>query len=189
MSQVRVLDLDDVSLDFNTAINKYLERTINKKFRREEYTSFGLHETWKCEKHEALRRVLDFYESPEFQHMTTFTEILPILNHYKDQKIIVVTSRPPIARKITEIHVKRLEGLGSVKIEDLILSGWGAESKPEICKRLNARTIIDDCKENIEGCIGIVPELYMPAQPWNHGTNGEIIRGTHSEIYEKIKQR
>lgn len=191
MKKIVVVDLDDTALDYRTAQSAWLRETHGMNIKKEDYTDFNLSKVWNISEEQAQQLIIEFYNTDAFENLAVIPQIIPILQHLYEQgySLHVMTSRPEWKRKTTETHVKRIEQTAGVTFDAMYLSEWNNKSKPELCKELNAYMLIDDAKKNVEGCVGIVPHLYMPAQPWNAGVAGAIVRGTYEEILAEIKSK
>ena len=180
------LDLDDTALEYRDVQDKWLKEHFKEAYARDSYKAFALHETWNCSREEASQRILAFYKTTAFKDLPIIPDIIPIIQALKEHNIYIMTSRPEWTRKITEAHVRKLEGKANVIFSGLILAGWNNLEKPELCKKLGIHMLIDDAKQNVEGSIGIVPHLYAPAQPWNKNVHEKVVRGTYKELLDHI---
>lgn len=195
-----VVDQDDTLFDFNGALNKFLLETYGEKYSREDYKSFGLHETWNCSERETIKRIEKLYQSQIFRDMPILPGAQEIVEHFQNDYTILMTSKPEYMREITEMQIDGLRNAqGRPLINEIILSA--GKCKADLCREIGADVILDDHTENIDKCQDIVPVRYVPVQPWNNlrqyvatenwnpMMNGTPVRGTLQELLQVARKR
>lgn len=141
-----VTDIDSVLDNLMPSLNAFYNRTHGTNLRLKDYVYYDLEKVWGGSKKEAVDIVTQFYNSPDFEMMSSMEfsqKGIQLLS--KDYRIIAVTSRPEFTRKKTERRFsKRYPNVEKIFFTGDYSKSFDKMSKLEICLRENARIIVDD---------------------------------------------
>ncbi|MHB8660838.1 MAG: 5' nucleotidase, NT5C type [Minisyncoccota bacterium] len=186
------IDLDDVVIDFNTALCEWHNRHYGTSYERKDIVSYELAGLWKCTRDEARRRVFDFYNTIEHHLAPPVQGAIEGLHVLKKKNTLVgATSRPKAVRDLTLKWLRRQ----TLEVFDVIYflghyHGPAVErsiSKAEVCREVRTSLFIDDSLAHATSiaCAGI-PVLLFDT-PWNQGAIPELVTRVSGwdEILEK----
>src|SRR3990167_2873158 len=89
------VDLDEVLADIMEPLNLYHNTEYGTSFRREDYVEYGLTKIWNVSWEEAMKRVYDFYRSPEFELLNPIPGAKDSLRLISQKNsLYIITSRP-----------------------------------------------------------------------------------------------
>jgi hypothetical protein len=192
MKKKAMYDCDEVLLDFINPMNGYYNDLYGTNFKREDYGSFNLWETWKCSKMQAEKIVFDFFNS------SYSTQIVPIEGAQEAVKILskkyfseIATSRPEFIQSETIRIVNKYypNQFRNFYFTFQYPKGNG-NRKERICSENNANYLFEDLLDNVLACSRVVDRAFIFDKPWNQQNNlPENVERVYSwkEIVEKIK--
>lgn len=168
------IDLDDVLAEFIHELVIFYNLTYQTSFKREDFKSYNLWETWGGTKQRSIGIVYDFFESQYH------TRIKPVKGSKKGVRILkdhhdlfVITSRSK------DFHQQTIDWIGayfSKMFSDIILTGQYSRkgsktTKREVCERLNINYMIEDSLENSLDCADPERSVFLLDAPWNQRAN------------------
>lgn len=176
-------DLDDVLLGFFDALHPYCNIRYGTDCQRNDLVSFDLPKLWGISKEEAIKRVADFYQSPEHWDAKPIDGAIEKIKKLKQHhKLHVITAKPE------ELKNKTLEWLDKhfPQMFDGIhftnhYHGSGLKrTKGEVCRELNIEFFVDDFLENVNDVANSgIPALLFDA-PWNQGEIKSLVTRVYS---------
>ncbi len=163
------LDLDDVLMDFNRSLADWHNAHHGTSYCREDIVSYQLSELWGTTRDESVRRICEFYHSPEHAVARCMSGAEFVLPELEEQyEVVVISARPERARGET---LAWLEGHFPTLVDKLHLTNrfdMGPELlKSEICKRLGVETFVDDAPMHHEDVSRVVTTSLLFEAPWN----------------------
>jgi uncharacterized HAD superfamily protein len=165
------LDLDDVLMDFSTAL--YLHH--NNRFGTNlnpatDAVGFSLEKIWGCTKKEARERVLNFYHSEDHFAATSIPGASEAIRKLRqDNSIVIITSKPEYLRERQSNWLeKHFPGMFDHVCFTNLYDGDGLKkTKGEACLELRVDVFVDDHIENTLEVANMGVETYLFDRPWN----------------------
>lgn len=163
-------DLDDVLMDFNNSLCIFHNREYGTTYSRNDIFTFNLEKVWNCGREQAVRRVLDFYDSE------LHTNILPVIGAVdgilalKDSyDLYIVTAKPEALKDQTYrwLHKHFYHAFKDVYFTNHFLGEGPRRSKGEICRELGIDLFIDDSLENAYSIATVGVPVLLFDTPWN----------------------
>lgn len=182
-------DLDNVLLNLNDALCLYHNTTYGTKYEKEHMTSFELNEVWNCTKEEAIKRVFDFYQSPEHWNALPVNGAIEGIKNLKQyHNLHVITAKPEELKDKTSKWLNKHfpQMFDGIHFTNYYNGNGPKRTKGEVCRELNIEFFVDDFLENVNDVSSLgIPTLLFDA-PWNHGEINPPIRRVYSwdEIVE-----
>ncbi len=167
------IDLDDVVIDFNTALCEWHNRHYGTACGRDEVVEYHLAPRWNCSAEEAVRRCNEFCFSKAHASILPVSGAAEAMRALKQNHFLVaISSRPEEMRGLT-IDLLRTHGL--LQFGDMYFlghyhdTGRASPSKAEICKRIGVKVCIDDSLSHVQDITAAgIPALLFDC-PWNQG--------------------
>lgn len=163
-------DLDEVLLDFNNAFCSYHNRVYGTNLRRSDLIVFEYEKIINCSKEEVIKRVVDFYTSPEHLNTKPMDGAVEVINKLKDDNtLIIITSKPEMLREETLKWINKYfpNSFKDVFFTNHFYGNGLRRSKGDVCKEVGVDMFIDDNLENLENVLSMgIPALLFDA-PWN----------------------
>lgn len=185
---ILAIDLDDTLKEFMKGFLAYHQRVHGFSKPFEEMTDFTFWPLLKIpDREEAIRRVTDFYSSPEGCKSPALPHSQEILTRLQQKyDFIVVTSRSEDARTQTTDWVER--NFSGLFRDIYFTNNWSMGSHPSqrkanLCKRIGACALIDDSPEYVGECRREGIPAFLISRPWNEkkdssGTNWRELEAT-----------
>jgi len=164
------VDIDDVLADFMFPLVNYHNEKYGTTFVRDDFTSFNLWETWGGTPEEAIDKVFQFYDSPDFHQIGIVagaSEALEVLK--KNHELSIITARPEILRAQTIDWIERHfpNTFSEIHIANKFSKTGPQLTKREICERNSIHLLIDDSIENAFQCANAERKILLLVRPWN----------------------
>jgi len=164
------IDIDEVLAHFLEAYIVYYNEKNNTSFRRNDFFSYRFWEVMWGNKQQAIDSVHDFFETGYFRDIWPVEwsqKAIEKLSGIYDLSII--TSRQTILEDETK---KWLENnfnwvFNSVHFWNHYGLKWATKTKPEICKELWVKVIIEDSMEYAIECAKNDINVILLNSPWN----------------------
>lgn len=185
------IDIDEILADTLRAIIIYDNNKYRLNHKWEDFHTYRFWEVWGCTKEESVLRVSDFFGSEDAKNILPISgSIEGIETLSKKYYLHSVTGRPEKYRILTNEFIEKYH---KDKFLSISYTAHYYEEKPikkyEVCKRLNAKIIIEDDLEHAIDCAdnGIIAMLLD--RPWNRGVEHENIIRVNSwdEIVKNIE--
>mmetsp|Transcript_21266 Transcript_21266/g.34574 ORF Transcript_21266/g.34574 Transcript_21266/m.34574 type:complete len:249 (+) Transcript_21266:4178-4924(+) len=190
---VIAVDLDEVLGGFVPSLCGFHNEKYGTDFVLEDFHSYRFCEVWGGTNEAAVGKVFEFFESEHFQHrLFPLNDAYLVLSGLAPRfDFVVVTSRQHVIEDATkEWLAKHFPGVFKAVLfgNHWTLEAPGPEhahhskrSKPDMCKDLNAKMLIDD---NIGYCNGCSEKLGIPTILFgNYGWNK--LKG-NEKLHEKV---
>jgi len=171
-------DIDDVIARLGPSLFRWNNKlygnagTQNKgKALLKDHKTYALHKTWSCSEQEALRRVLEFYQTDFFKNLPPVPGAIECVyavknilkKYYDDPCLPYITSRPTSTDVINQNWFDKYTPGVDFKIhysdhyfsdgpKAAAQTGKINKSKGILCKKINAAIIVDDCLEYCLDC-------------------------------------
>jgi uncharacterized HAD superfamily protein len=195
MAQLIVgLDLDDVLMDFNSALCLFHNARYGTSLKRADIASYHLEEIWGCSREEAIRRIKEFYYSSEHNEALPVSGAVEVVQALQTEvTFFVVTSRPNSVSIQTLQWVERhLAGLvREVYFTSHFMHEEGRTTKGEVCRKLEVSAFVDDAPFHVDEIASEVDKALLFDTPWNqnHKPKSGNIKRVHSwsEIHSILK--
>lgn len=163
------IDFDDVLLDSNASLARFHNAKYGTSCTRNDFRSWDLKETWGCSKDEVVRRVMEWFNSPE--HVATAPvhgaqDAIALLSRHHE--LHIVTARAVDAQEATaELLAKNFVGEKFSGIHFASTAKTGAGSKVEICQRLGVAFMIEDAPHHAHELATNGTPVLLFDTPWN----------------------
>ena len=173
------IDFDDVLMEFNMFFCLYNNMLYGTNKTKQDITTYDLGKVWNCSQEEAMRRVMNFFQSSyhaNAQPLPYSREVVARLVKHHD--LVIITSRPEGVRAETvawlETHFKGL--FSEVCFTGSFTNQPGIKkTKAEACKELNIDMCIEDAPEHALNMAGQGIPVLMIDAPWNTDVSGPNI--------------
>ncbi len=178
------VDLDDVLGDFVGGLCQYHNREYGTSFKKDDFHSFKFWEVWGGNKKQAVDKVSDFYETPEFKNLEPMEGAQEAVDYLsQDHELRVVTSRPPFIEKdgepifLEEKTKKWLDENFPNKFSeiyfannDYIEGSKKTKEKLEYCLDSDIDILVEDALQHMEKyCQNKITKVFLSDSPWNQG--------------------
>lgn len=165
------LDLDSVLAEIVGPLNKFHNKHYKTNYSFENYSDYRLYKIWKCLPEESMKRVYDFYNSPDFDYIEMVAGAKEAVDYLSGKyELVVITSRPNFTEKRTDQWVKRnFPGKISMIYHTNQFSSPKEKKKlkSEICIDLNIKTLVDDNLDFALDCALKDIKVFLMDNPWN----------------------
>jgi uncharacterized HAD superfamily protein len=176
------IDLDDVLLNFNENFFIYHNDKYGTNHQRKDSIDYQLENILRTTKEEAVKRVLDFYESSNHANAKPVNgSVEAIKTLAKDHILFIVTSKPEALEKMTlqwlnKHFPKMFRGVYFTNH----FHGGEKRNKADVCKELGIQVFIDDSLEYVKNISSdaAIPVLLFDA-PWNQ----EPVKSPINRVY------
>jgi uncharacterized HAD superfamily protein len=187
------IDLDDVLFDFNRTLARYHNNRYGTSYAWEDISSWELHSIWGVSEEESLRRILQFYKTPEHAEASAVEGAVTAIERlHRSVEIVVVTARLEETEEATHDWIKRHFPSLVGKIHYTGHHRHSLRTKAMVCEENAVRVFIDDAIHNIETLAPLVEKALIFDAPWNRSyiPGHKNIHRIHSwqEICEKIER-
>ena len=144
---VVAVDLDEVLGHFIPALCDFHNETYETDLTLADFHSYSFHEVWGGTSEESVKRVHAFFETHHFEHMSPVDGAFQTLKHFEPEvNFIIVTSRQHVIFHDTLVWLQK--HFPSIFCDVRFGNHWGLSgkkiSKPDMCKDIGAKMIIDD---------------------------------------------
>lgn len=164
------IDIDDVKARFNSVLQSWHNRVYGTTLKVTDITDYNLWNVWCCTREEAVRRVHEFYDSPDSERIAPVEgsqEGCLILGQSYD--LFSITSRPISWKVKTEQWVQRYfpsTFSGVYLINSFSLDGV-KRKKSEVCLELEVKVIVEDSPHVARECYEAGIRVVLLNHPWN----------------------
>jgi len=186
------LDVDEVLMVMQPSLMQFHNRAYGTDLTPELVGNYDLSLAWGCTVEESIRRINEFYGTPEFWKMMPVRDSQRGVNQFieRGHSLVALTSRPSKFKKETLSQLWTY--FPWIKQDQILFSGeWsgnGERKKYEICKNLGVGLLVDDhvgylipAREN--GIRGLLFGNY----PWNQKDSDGLQRvNDWEEVLRKI---
>jgi len=173
MKKIIGVDLDDVLLDCRLALCEFHNARYDNFLTKEEFCQhYNLEELWKCSTEEAIKRVVEFYNSEE--HLNA----LPIIGASEaikelsqNNSLFIVTVKPEYLRDSTHkwLVKNNLDFFDGVYFTNKYLGDNVKKTKGKVCDELRVEVFIDDALSNAIDVRKEGRDVLLFDSPWNQG--------------------
>lgn len=182
MRDIVGVDIDDVKVGFNPVLQPWHNRMYGTNLEVEDIVTYDLWEVWGCKKSEAIRRVHEFYESPDSRLVRPLegSQQGCFSLHREGYGLVSITSRPEIVsiqtREMVEMYFPDL--FRDIYFTNGFVLGQSGLSKADVCKKVGARVMIEDAPKTALECYEAGIGVVLLNAPWNRnvGLPKEILR-------------
>ena len=185
------LDLDDVLVDCNSALQSFHNARYGTRLTREDITTYSLGEMWGCSREEAGRRIDEFFDSPEHDTISPVPGAVDAVRELQQKcTVIVVTGRPKSASRQTRaLLAKNYPTLvDSIHFAGSHFGREGEMTKGDLCRTFGVEMFVDDAAHFAEDVASVVERVLLFDTPWNrdHALSLPNMQRVHSwsEILE-----
>lgn len=166
------VDVDDVLAEFGDKLRSFHNKNHGTSLEREDINNFALEKVWNCTREEAKQRVLDFYQSDDFDSIIPLQDAVESINFLvKKHRLVAITSRPEQIREKTREWInKHFSG----KFEGIYFTTRNGMKKIDICIEKNVSVFIED---NLEYATEIANQgirVLLMSAPWNKCLGEEL---------------
>jgi uncharacterized HAD superfamily protein len=160
------IDFDDVVVQTNKAMAMWHNRVYGTEYEREDISSYNLTSLWGCSQEEMLRRIHEFFLSPEHEATIPLDEVAESLEVLKNRELHVITARDEEFKIATlllaERHVPFL--LDKFNFPNTTTK---KRTKSQVCLELGIEVFIDDHLDYARDVAASgIPVLLFDC-PWN----------------------
>ena len=167
------VDLDDSAIDLISQLVVFHNETYGTHLSKWDFTTYFYEEVWGGTSEEAIAKVDQFAKSNYFRNIVPIPDSQETLRRLsKKHKLFLVTGRRKPLREATFTCIN--EFFPNIFEEVYFTNSFSTNGdrilKSEVCKKLDARLIIDDDMMHIVDCAGAGIPVLVFSQPWNQGT-------------------
>ena len=170
MKKIIGIDLDDVLLDFNSALCSFTNRIYQKSLTKKDIHCFDLEVVWKCSQPEALRRVQEFYEAEDHACALPIKGAQEAVQKLSSMhSLVIITSKPESMAHETHDWVCRNFGniFDAIHFGNHFHGNGVKRKKSEICEELGVYALIDDSLVNALDVARPTRNVLLYDAPWN----------------------
>lgn len=187
------VDFDDVTVDTNPAMARWHNRVYGTSYTKKDIYTYDLGKIWNCTPEEVVKRIREFYSSPEHQEIMPLEHAVESLLFLQHKETPIITARRQDYREITlalaQKHVPFLVdqfNFPNTNTSDRLNAHL---NKAVACMELGVEVFIEDnLKYALDVALVGIPTFLMD-EPWNQ-TNDlphNVIRVGHwDEILEEF---
>ena len=164
------VDIDDVLANFTPALIEFHNATYGTSYTLNHFNSYHLEEVWGGTHEEAIDKVFNFYETPEFKNVGVIEDAQEVLHRLKkDHELVTMTARPEVIRDKTEEWILRhFPGLFSaVHIANRFSKTGPKTTKAELCEKYGCNLLIDDSLDYALQSVAPHRRVLLFDRPWN----------------------
>ncbi len=165
------IDIDNVLSMLSNTLLAWHNRVYNTNFKEEDHNTFDLWEIWKCTKEEALSRIVNFFDSPEFKSTKpVLGAINAVQNLTEDHELHVITSRIDKVKDETTFWLNKHFSNSFHKIHftgEMLGKNAIKKTKGDICKELGITLMIEDALHYAQEIAGKGVKVLLFDWPWN----------------------
>lgn len=164
-------DLDDILFDFMTPFHSYNNKRYSTSYERPQYRK-DLAKMWGVSEEEEVKRVFDFYQSPEHWNALPMAGAVEgVKNLRQKHNLFIITSKPENLKDKTlewlDKHFPQM--FDGVHFTNQYHGNGLRRTKGDVCRGLGVKFFVDDFLHNVEDVASSgVPALLLDA-PWNQG--------------------
>jgi uncharacterized HAD superfamily protein len=187
-----VVDIDEILADTLHKLIAHDNKKLKCNHKWEEFNTYKLWKVWNCTREESVVRVNDFFESENFSKITPVEGSQKGIEQLSRKcKLHLVTGRTDQQDIQTKEFINKYFPNKFASIE--FTSHYYKETptkKSEVCKKLNAKIIIEDDLEHAIDCANQGIKVILLNRPWNQHPNHENIIRVNSwdEIVKKVNE-
>ena len=162
-------DVDDVLLDCRIAWIRWNERHGFPALKPEDFKTYGLHETLKCSKEEAIDRCFRFLDSPEILESPACPNAVAAIRQMSHIRHSAITGRPQrfqhgTARWIQNRMPVKFQHVCAVEANPIF---GRANAKAEACQRIGAQLLVEDAPLHVPDCLAAGIIVLLVEKLWN----------------------
>ena len=167
------IDIDGVLLDILSPIIEVYNRKNGTSFKFEDFKDYDFHKTWGGTFQEAVDFVDKFWEMSEFINLKPFPESVKCVSELsKTHELIIITNRPEVIKITTKKQIRShfpncFEFIHFTNQYNKSSEHHGF-TKAQICSKLGADVIIEDCIEHVVDLPENIKGILLD-RPWNQG--------------------
>lgn len=165
------LDLDSVLADIMPSLLGFHNRKYKTKTKLSDHKDYFLGGIWDCDEQEVIRRVHEYYFSPEFENLPLIEGAKEGVEKLsKNHSLHVVTSRPHIIQEISEEWLSRhfKNQITSIHHTNQVSKkGEAKKKKSEICQEIGVEIFVEDHAEYASDIASVGVKVYLLTQLWN----------------------
>lgn len=163
------LDLDDVLIDFNTALCDFHNREYGTNLSRDDIKTWHLEKVWNCNLEEAIARIFDFYHSSELEEAKPVEGAVEVVSRLsKGNNLHIVTSRSDTVKNKT---LEWVEKYFPFLVDSVNFTNHfdrdSKESKAEVCIKMGIKIFVEDAPIHVEDLSTHIEKVYLFDAPWN----------------------
>jgi len=177
--QIKIgIDIDEVLADFMNPLIKFHNNRYGTSFKRNDFASYNLWETWGGTKEEASQKIHDFYDSNYFSEGVNpiYGSLMTISLLNSNNNLFVITSRN---EKIKNKTVSWIGDYFPKQFSDLYFTN-NKRKKSDICINQGINILVEDSLEYSFECASKGIDVLLMDCPWN--------KFTKQKTHEKIKR-
>jgi uncharacterized protein len=173
------IDMDDILMEFADNLFKFYNEKFGTNLSFHDACRYELDEIWKLPRDEAIRIVLDYYDSDIHHNSLPVNGAVDFIKKIKpNAEIFIVTARP---EKYREITMNWLLKHFPEMFNDVVFTGQyhGAVKpmkKSEVCKELGIEIFIDDALHNVRDVASAGIKTFLFDKPWNREETPENVK-------------
>jgi uncharacterized HAD superfamily protein len=165
------VDMDDVIFDFNNSLHAYHNAKYGTAIRRQDITSYEIEKVWGCAPEEAMKKVLEFYETKEHDETVPVEgSIEGVKELSSGHELHIITSRADPVRDLTMKWLQRNfpQSFASVVLVNQFAgSPTKARSKADVCAELGVDLMIEDSIAHARSIAASGRPVILLDTPWN----------------------
>jgi hypothetical protein len=187
------IDFDEVVADSAAAIIALHNKQYATNYKKEDITSYHVEDVWGGTKEEWEAKLDEFFSAKNVQYLDPIAGSIPAMDSLKKagHELYIITARGDSDIEATELWLKlhfpdTFNGVhyGHARLND----PEKTRSKPQMCKELGIKLMIDDHLSNAKQCADEGIKVFLFDQPWNQRELPEGVERvrTWEEIVKKL---
>ena len=173
------VDMDEVLAELMDQLIGFYNRRTNGKFRKVDFETYKLSETWGISRKEAVGVVEDFFKSDDFRSIRPVEGAPEACRQLKERghRLTVISSRPRSLEKETREWLERY--FPEIFSEVILTDECGAKRgrKARVCANLSIDYLIEDGAHYAEECLSEKTRVILLEKPWNMDfENRDVLR-------------
>jgi uncharacterized HAD superfamily protein len=180
------IDLDDVLLDFNTALCEFYNSSYGTNYKREDFTDFYLERLWNVPTEEVKKVISEFYDHDTHWNTSPMPGAVSAIQKLFSQNhnLVIITAKPDTLRDRTQDWLMKHFGEVFQSVHFVghyhLNTDGKKRTKREVCDELGVDIFIDDSMDNVVSVVGPERPAFLIDSPWNQGDvpqNAKRVKG------------
>lgn len=164
------VDLDDVLLDFNSALCEWHNLKYGTSYTRADIFDFDLKNVWNISQEETNQKIVEFYHSKNHSDSLPMPGAVEAIKKLKQNNhLVIITSKPEYLRGQTDIWLQKYfpNSFESVHFTNNFHRNGSKTAKADICDKLGVSVYIEDSIENAKTIAAPDRQVLLFNSPWN----------------------
>ena len=168
------VDLDEILADYLSAVIEFHNKKYHTALKKSDFFSYRFWEVWGGNREEAIQKVYDFYQTPEFKNVQPVAGAIEAIKKLKENHdLFIITSRTDDllaeTKEWIDKHFKDL--FAQIVLTNHYSQTGESRKKSDFCDSLQIDIFIDDSPEYAQECFDGKRKVFLFDYPWNQDLN------------------